>query len=230
MAVLSQICLGLGLGNHGSRDSLLTKVLFRGRQVLIGLKKSPHDLAVHQEKVFEIDTHMGIVISGMTADARFLTKFMRNACLNYSYVYGSKHPCERLITQIQRKAQTKTFHPYKRPFGVGLLIGSVDAAGTHLFETCPSGNYFEYVAYAIGDKCQSAKTYFERNFEGFAGMDANALIAQGVKAMRGSAAETELTEHNISIGVLGRDEPFRSLSKEEVRQVLAGGEEPMQIN
>ena len=73
-------------------------------QVLVGLKKSPHDLAVHQEKVFEIDTHMGIVISGMTADARFLTKFMRNACLNYSYVYGSKHPCERLIANIAKKA------------------------------------------------------------------------------------------------------------------------------
>ena len=197
---------------------------------MIGLKKSPHDLAVHQEKVFEIDSHIGIVISGMTADARYLTKFMRNACLNYSYVYGSKHPCERLISQISRKSQVKTAHPYKRPFGVGLLVGSVDQAGTHLFETCPSGNYFEYISYAIGDKCQSAKTYLERNYETFNGLDANALISHGVKAMRGSAAETDLTEHNISIGVLGRDEPFRQLSNEEVRQVLAGGEEPMQIN
>jgi len=61
-------------------------------------------LAVHQEKVFEIDSHMGICISGMTADARILTKFMRNACLNYHYVYGSKHPCERLIAEISKKA------------------------------------------------------------------------------------------------------------------------------
>ena len=110
---------------------------------------------------------MGICISGMTADARFLTKFMRNACLNYSYVYGSKHPCERLIALIGKKSQTKTCHMSKRPFGVGLLVGSVDQAGTHLFETCPSANYYEYNAMAIGDKCQSAKTYLERNFESF---------------------------------------------------------------
>lgn len=166
----------------------------------------------------------------MTADARFLTKYMRNACLNYAYVYGSRHPCERLIAQIQRKAQAKTTQGHKRPFGVGLLVGAIDKAGTHLFETCPSGNYYEYVSYAIGDKCQSAKTYLERNFETFRGLDAQALITHGIKAMRGSAAETELTEHNISIGVLGRDEPFRTLKPEEVRAVLAGGEEPMQIN
>ena len=178
-------------------------------QVLVGLKKSPHDLAVHQEKVFEIDSHMGICISGMTADARFLTKFMRNACLNYSYVYGSKHPCERLIAVLAKKAQHKTCQSYKRPFGVGLLVGSVDQAGTHLFETCPSGNYYEYVSMAIGDKCQSAKTYLEKNYETFSALDGDALIAHAVKAMKASAAETELTEHNISIGVLGRGQDFR---------------------
>lgn len=57
--------------------------------VLVGLKVSPHDLATHQEKVFEIDSHMGIVISGMTADARFLCKFLRNECLNYWYTHES---------------------------------------------------------------------------------------------------------------------------------------------
>ena len=169
---------------------------------------------MHQEKVFEIDTHMGICISGMTADARILAKFMRNACLNYQYVYGSKQPCERLIAEIAKKAQHKTCHPSKRPFGVGLLVGSVDQAGTHLFETCPSGNYYEYNAMAIGDKSQSAKTYLERNFEGFSNLDGDALITHGVKALKASAAETELTEHNVSIGVIGGGQDFRSLTKE----------------
>ena len=67
---------------------------------MIGLKKSPHDLAFHQEKVFEIDEQMGIVISGMTADARYLTKFMRNECLSYWYTHGSQHPGERLVAKI----------------------------------------------------------------------------------------------------------------------------------
>ena len=196
-------------------------------QVLLGLKKSPHDLAIHQEKVFEVDDHMGICISGMTADARFLCKFMRNACLNYEFVYGSKHPCERLIAAIAKKSQVKTAHPSKRPFGVGLLVGSVDQAGTHLFETCPSGNYYEYVSMAIGDRCQSAKTYLEKSFEGFSACTADQLITHGVKALKASAQDTDLTEHNVSIGILGKGEPFRILSADELRALIAaeGNEE-----
>lgn len=175
---------------------------------------------------------MGVVISGMTADARFLCKFMRNACLNYEYVYGSKHPCERLITMIGKKSQIKTSHPSKRPFGVGLLVGAIDQAGTHLFETCPSGNFFEYVSFAIGDKCQSAKTYLERNFETFGPLSADQLISHGLKAMRASAQETDLTENNVSVGVLGKDEAFHLLTKEELRAVLASsaGEEQMIVS
>ena len=47
---------------------------------------------------------------------------------------------ESLISVIGKKSQTMTCHSFKRSFGVGLLVGSIDQAGTHLFETCPSGN------------------------------------------------------------------------------------------
>lgn len=159
---------------------------------------------------------MGVVISGMTADARFLCRFMRKECLNYWYTHGSHHPAERLIAKIAAKSQIKTAHPSKRPFGVGLLVGAVDEAGTHLFETCPSGNYFEYVAIAIGDRNQSAKTYLEKNFETFKGITATELIKHGVRAMKASAQDTELTEHNLSIGVVGKGKgnEFKHLTKD----------------
>jgi len=193
--------------------------------VLIGLKKSPHDLAFHQEKVFEIDEHMGICISGMTADARYLTKYMRNECLSYTYTHGSQHPGERLVSKIQKKAQVKTCHPSKRPYGVGLLVGAVDAAGTHLFETCPTGNYYEYVAMAIGDRCQSAKTYMEKNYENFAACSMDALINHGLQALRNSAQDVELTEHNVTVGVMGKDSPYTQLSMEDLKARLAAGSE-----
>lgn len=166
---------------------------------------------------------MGIVISGMTADARFLCKFMRKECLNYWYTHGSHHPAERLVAKIATKSQIKTAHPAKRPFGVGLLVGAVDEAGTHLFETCPSGNYYEYHAIAIGDRNQSAKTYLEKNFESFAQLGADDLIKHGVRAMKASCQDVDATEHNISIAVLGRGEgnQFRHLTKAQIRDYLA---------
>jgi 20S proteasome subunit alpha 6 len=148
---------------------------------------SPNELADHQEKVYDIDDHAGLVFSGLTADARGINKFMRNECLNYWYAHGSHHPIERLVNKVAKKSQAKTCHPSKRPFGVGMLIGGVDETGTHLFETCPSANFFEYKAMAIGAKCQSAKTYLEKNFGNFAGLSREELIAHGIKALRASA-------------------------------------------
>lgn len=81
----------------------------------------------------------------------------------------------------------KTAHPSKRPFGVGLLVGAIDEAGTHIFETCPSGNYFEFVSMAIGDRNQSAKTYLEKHFTSFANMGLDALIKHGIAALKASA-------------------------------------------
>ena len=154
---------------------------------MVSLKKSPHDLASHQEKIFDIDDHMGIAIAGLTADARYLCKFMRNECLNYWYTHDSHHPTERLLTKIAKKSQVKTNHPGKRPFGVGLLVGAVDETGTHLFETCPSGNYYEYISMAIGARSQSAKTYLEKNFEQFANQSWQELVRHGLKALKASA-------------------------------------------
>lgn len=55
----------------------------------------------------------------------------------------------------------------RRPYGVGMLVAAHDQTGPHLFQTCPSGNYFEYIAMAIGARSQSAKTYLEKHFESF---------------------------------------------------------------
>ena len=197
--------------------------------MLVSLKKSPHDLASHQEKVFDIDDHMGIAIAGLTADARYLCKFMRSECLNYWYTHDSHHPTERLINKIAKKSQIKTNHPAKRPFGVGLLVGSVDETGTHLFETCPSGNYFEYIAMAIGARSQSAKTYLEKNFETFAPLGWEELVKHGLKALKASAQETELSEHNVSVGIVGRDFNFRLLTDQELRANIGEISEAMEI-
>ena len=125
-----------------------------------------------------------------------------------------------MVNKIAKKSQAKTCHPSKRPFGVGTLIAGVDETGTHLFETCPSANFYEYKAMAIGAKCQSAKTYLEKNFESFENISKDDLIKHGVKALRASAAEQELNVQNVSVGIVGADEKFRLLTESELQAVL----------
>lgn len=42
--------------------------------VLAALKRSPNELAANQKKIHKIDDHMGIAMSGLTADGRSLVK------------------------------------------------------------------------------------------------------------------------------------------------------------
>lgn len=127
-----------------------------------------------------------------------------------------------MIVKVANKSQVKTCHSYKRPFGIGMLVAGIDESGTHLFETCPSANFYEYVAMAIGARCQSAKTYLEKNFENFNNIDRDTLIKHGIKALRQSAQEQELTVHNVSVGIVGKgkDEQFRLLNEAELDQFL----------
>lgn len=99
-------------------------------------------------------------------------------------------------------------------------MAGIDETGTHLFETCPSANFYEYNAIAIGAKCQSAKTYLEKNYESFSTLGRNDLIKHGLKALRASAAEEELTVHNVSIGVVGKDEKFHLLEAADIQTFL----------
>lgn len=50
--------------------------------------------------------------------------------------------------------QVCTQRSWKRPYGVGMLVAGCDSKGPHLFNTCPSGNYYEYRAMAIGARAQ----------------------------------------------------------------------------
>ena len=219
--------------------------------VLVAFKRQADELASYQEKLFKVDDHMAISISGLTADARFLCKHMRTECLNHKFVYGGTLQTGRLVTQVadmhQRCTQdgkskrrrsnvaiiidrivltcpflfyclllnhsfptnpnritncfkffSSIYNYYKlhcscvrlflifegsykrgRPFGVGLLVIGYDKTGPHVYQTCPSANYYEYKSYAIGARSQSAKTYLERHYETFDDLSLDELIAHG---------------------------------------------------
>jgi len=117
--------------------------------------------------VFRVDDHMGVAISGLTADGRSLVRNMRSECLNHKFVFSSALQTERLVGDISDKHQRATQSYVRRPYGVGLLVAGYDRTGPHLFQTSPSGNYFEWRANAIGARSQSARTYLEKHFEGY---------------------------------------------------------------
>eukprot|EP01138_Halocafeteria_seosinensis_P012752 gb/GECG01013028.1/.p1 GENE.gb/GECG01013028.1/~~gb/GECG01013028.1/.p1 ORF type:complete len:270 (+),score=34.51 gb/GECG01013028.1/:1-810(+) len=189
--------------------------------VLAALKRSPSELASYYKKVFRIDDHMGIVISGLTADARALTKVMRGACLNHKYVYDSHIQPGRLVADLADRHQRCTQSYVRRPYGVGLLIAAKDANGAHLYQTCPSGNFWELQSMALGARSQTAKTYLEKNFESFPSMTKDELIFNALKALSTcTEAEKPLNADNTTLAVVGEDMDFTMYDGQEVAPLL----------
>jgi len=189
--------------------------------VLASFKKAQSDLAQHQQKIFKVDDHMCIGISGLTADARVLAEYMRNECLNHRYIYDSPMKVGRLVSQVADMSQQKTQNSSKRPYGVGMLVVGCDEKGPHIFETCPSGNYFEYFAMAIGGRSTSAKTYLEKHFEQFGGLGADELVQHAVEAMnKTTASDQTLTLKNTSVVVISTNNKFREIPGEELQAFL----------
>jgi len=189
--------------------------------VLAALKRAPSELSSHQKKMFRIDDHIGMVMAGLTADGRVLCRYMRKECIEHHYVFDSSMNVGRLVKQVADKSQLGTQRSWKRPYGVGMLVAGYDSTGAHLYQTCPSGNYFEFYAMAIGARSQAAKTYLERNYEGFPECTLDDLIKHALKALKESVVDGELTTKNCSLCYLGEDTAFTLVENEALEPLLS---------
>jgi len=167
-----------------------------------------------------VDDHIGIGLSGLIADARLLCQWMRNECLNHKYTFETPMPVGRLVSQLSDKSQVYTQKADKRPYGVGLLVIGVDKTGPHLYQTQPSGNYFEYKAQAMGARSQSAKTYLEKHFESFENASLDELIKHALTALKGTA-QSPLTYKNCTVAYVARNQSLTIIEDDGMKQYVS---------
>ena len=51
--------------------------------VLASIKRTSAELGAFQRKLFKIDDHLGIGVSGLISDGRSISRFLRNECLSH---------------------------------------------------------------------------------------------------------------------------------------------------
>ncbi|CAH1403776.1 unnamed protein product [Nezara viridula] len=190
--------------------------------VLVALKRASSELSAHQKKIIPLDNHIGMSISGLTADARILSRQMRSECLSYSYSYGTEIPIIRLMNKISNMMQSSTQRYDRRPYGVGLLVAGFDADGPHIFQICPSANLYECRSMAIGARSQSARTYLEKHLADIGNSGTlTDLLKHALRALRDSSPnDTELSSKNVAIAVVGKDTPLKELSEADTQTYL----------
>lgn len=190
--------------------------------VLVALKRSSSELSSYQKKIIPIDEHIAVSIAGLTSDARLLSNFMRQECLNSRYVFDSPLPVSRLVARTGDKMQVPTMVYGRRPFGVGILIAGQDEQGPHILQLDPSANFFDCKAMSIGARSQSARTYLERNLSKFLDSSKEELITHGLKALRECLpSEQELTSKNCSLAVVGVNTKMTIYDNDDIAPFLA---------
>lgn len=130
---------------------------------------------------------------------------------------------------ITNPSDPSTHHPQagtqgydKRPMGVGLLIAGYDTSGAHIYQTCPSANYYDCKAMSIGSRSQSARTYLEKHLDEFKSVSLNELVRHGLLALRECLPnDLELNDKNLSIAVVGKDRKFEIFDDDNIEQWLA---------
>jgi len=103
------------------------------------------------EKIFQIDDHIGATASGILSDARVLVERAQLKAQQYMVTYDSPIDTLSIVKDTANLKQLCTQSGGLRPFGVSLLFAGVDNGRPKLFETDPTGIYFEYKAAAIGE-------------------------------------------------------------------------------
>ncbi|GAG40150.1 unnamed protein product, partial [marine sediment metagenome] len=120
------------------RGSTSVGIKLRGA-VVLGSTKVVNTLGVSEsyKKIYEIDSHIGLVSSGLLSDARDLVEFSRVRAQINKITYGEPISVTSLTRHICDRKHMTTQYAGLRPYGVGLLIGGVNKHST-LFETDPS--------------------------------------------------------------------------------------------
>jgi proteasome alpha subunit len=170
------------------------------------------------DKLFQIDEHMGVAISGLHADSRALINYARVQAQSFRLTYDEPVRLNMLAKAIADLKQQYTQFGGVRPWGCAFFLIGVDVIGPHIFTTSPSGIYRSFKAYAIGNGEATAREYLIENYNET--MPFDEIIKLALKALM-EATEDEVSKENTRIAyVKGETKKFHLATKDEVEEFL----------
>lgn len=135
--------------------------------VIMGVEKlllSKMLVAGTNRRVYNIDSHIGMSLAGLSADGRQLANRAREEAHQYKSNYGVSIPPKILTQRMGQYVHYFTLYGSIRPFGAStIFIGyDQDLEEPYLGLVEPSGVSFAYRGCAIGKGQQSASTEIEK--------------------------------------------------------------------
>ncbi|MBD3407904.1 MAG: archaeal proteasome endopeptidase complex subunit alpha [Candidatus Lokiarchaeota archaeon] len=186
------------------------------------------------EKISKIDSHIAVATSGLMADARYLIREARTHTQSYWLSYDEPITAEALadfICEVKAARLSIALElpdysqlPPGRPFGVAMIISSVDFDDSpQLIVTDPVGTSWGYMATVIGRGSSRAGAYLEEHYK------PSVTVSKGVELALAALRETgntELTPENVEIAKIPvKTKEFERLTHDEIKALLESGTE-----
>ncbi|UCE95705.1 MAG: archaeal proteasome endopeptidase complex subunit beta [Candidatus Bathyarchaeota archaeon] len=163
------------------------------------------------KKIYKIDNHIAITISGSVADAQRVIDILKINAKLYKMNFGRPMPIKaasRLIANI-------LFSSRYAPLIAQVLIGGIDDTGAHVFSLDPLGSLTEEKCVATGSGSPVAYGVLEDQFK--EGMPTKELLPVVVHAVKAAMKRNTASGDSFDVAIIGED-GYRELSDEEKKQ------------
>jgi len=168
----------------------------------------------HGKKVYKIDDHIGMTISGTVADAQRTVDILTANAQLYKINMGRPMP----LSSAARFVANLLFSVRYVPFEAQVLIGGVDDTGAHVFSLDPFGTVIEEKCVATGSGSPVAYGVLEDEFK--EGESVEELLPVVVRAVGSAMKRNAATGDSFDVVVIG-DKGYRELGEKEKKKLQA---------
>lgn len=199
-----------------------TAVGVRGKDVVVlGVEK--RSMAKLQEertvrKICLLDDHVVMAFAGLTADARILINRAQVECQSHKLNVEDPVTLEYITRYIAQLKQKYTQSNGRRPFGISCLIGGFDFDGTpHLYQTEPSGIYYEWKANATGRSAKTVREFLEKYYKPEEVETEDGAVKLAIRAL---LEVVQSGNKNLEIAVMRKNQPLAMLKPDEIEKYV----------
>ena len=170
------------------------------------------------EKIWQIDEHMGATASGILSDARVLIERAQLKAQQHRITYDSPIDTLSVVKEICDLKQICTQSGGLRPFGVSLLIAGIEDHAPRLYETDPTGIFFQYKATAIGEGEVEVEEILHNEYKSELTIEEG--LSLSLKALKKVLGENFKLERIDAAYISIDEKKFRKFSKEKIEKTL----------
>lgn len=189
--------------------------------VLVTDKRIVDKLVVPEaiEKIWQIDDHLMATAAGILSDARILVERAQEKATGYRVTYDSPIDILSIVKDICNLKQYCTQSGGLRPFGVSLLIAGIDESGLKLFQTDPTGLFYQYKAVVIGEGESEVEAILHKEYK--ESMTTEQGLRLCIEALKKSIDGKDFSVERIDVGVIDqKTKEMRKLTTEEIQKLL----------